>query len=94
MLNKIKPFNPLSDYNKAITTLQKNNIRPTKQRIILAKLLFEKGRRHVSAEELYDEVKKDDRKISLATIYNTLKQFSQIGLRERSLFIFPFGRPT
>ena len=80
MLNKIKPYNPLSDYNKAIHTLEKNNIRPTKQRMILAKLLFEKGRRHVSAENLYDEVKKDERKISLATIYNTLKQFTQIGL--------------
>ena len=80
MLNKIKPFNPLSDYNKAIKTLQKNNVRPTKQRMILAKLLFEKGIKHISAEELYDEVKNDDRKISLATIYNTLKQFSQIGL--------------
>jgi len=80
MLNKIKAFNPLNDYNKAIGTLKKNNIRPTKQRIILAKLLFEKGRRHISAEDLYDEVKKDDRKISLATIYNTLKQFSNIGL--------------
>ena len=80
MLNKIKPYNPLSDYNKAKNTLQENNIRPTKQRMILAKLLFEKGRRHVSAEELFDEVKSDDRRISLATIYNTLKQFSQIGL--------------
>ena len=63
MLNKIKTFDPLSDYNKAINTLQKNNIRPTKQRMILAKLLFEKGRRHISAEELYDEVKNDNRKI-------------------------------
>lgn len=80
MLSKIKAYNPLSDYNKAIKTLQSNNIRPTKQRMILAKLLFEKGRRHVSAEKLFDEVKKDNRKISLATIYNTLKQFSQIGL--------------
>ena len=80
MLNKIKPYNPLSDYNKAKNTLQENNIRPTNQRMILAKLLFEKGRRHVSAEELFDEVKSDDRRISLATIYNTLKQFSQIGL--------------
>ena len=80
MLNKIKPYNPLSNYNKAICTLQKNNIRPTKQRMILAKLLFEKGRRHTSAEELYDEVKKDDRKISLATIYNTLKQFTHLNL--------------
>ena len=80
MLNKIKPYNPLSDYNKARNTLQNNNIRPTKQRMILAKLLFEKGRRHVSAEEIFDEVKNDNRRISLATIYNTLKQFSQIGL--------------
>ena len=80
MLNKIKPFDPLSDFNKAIKTLQKNNIRPTKQRMVLAKLLFEKGRRHISAEELFDEVKDSDRKISLATIYNTLKQFSSIGL--------------
>ena len=80
MLNKIKTFNPLSDFNKAINTLENNNIRPTKQRMVLAKLLFEKGRRHVSAEELYDEVKQDDRKISLATIYNTLKQFSSLGL--------------
>jgi len=80
MLNKIKTFDPLNNFNKAISTLKKKNIRPTKQRMILAKLLFEKGRRHLSAEMIYDEVKKDQRKISLATIYNTLKQFSQIGL--------------
>ena len=80
MLNKIKTFNPLSDFNKAVKTLKKNNIRPTKQRMVLAKILFEKGQRHVSAEELFDEVKQDDRKISLATIYNTLKQFSSLGL--------------
>ena len=80
MLNKIKTFDPLSDFNKAVKTLENYNIRPTKQRMVLAKLLFEKGRRHVSAEELYDEVKKNDRKISLATIYNTLKQFSLLGL--------------
>ena len=80
ILNKIQVFDPLNDYNRAIHNLKKNNIRPTKQRMILAKILFEKGRRHVSAENLYDEVRKDDRKISLATIYNTLKQFTQIGL--------------
>ena len=48
--------------------------------MVLAKLLFEKGDRHISAEEIFDEIKKDDRKISLATIYNTLKQFRNIGL--------------
>ena len=48
--------------------------------MILAKLLFENGDRHISAEEIFDELKKDNRKISLATIYNTLKQFTDIGL--------------
>jgi len=80
MNNKIKTFNPLDGYNKAISALKRNDIRPTKQRMILAKLLFEKGRRHITAEELYDEVKKDNRKISLATVYNTLKQFTNINL--------------
>ena len=77
---KAKAIDPLSNYNKVIRTLEKNKIRPTKQRMILAKLLFEKGRRHVSAEELHNEVRQDNRKISLATIYNTLKQFSSLGL--------------
>ena len=80
MLNKIKAYDPLSNFNRAIKTLRNSGIRPTKQRMVLAKLLFEKGERHISAEELYDEVKKDERKISMATIYNTLKQFTGLGL--------------
>ena len=80
MLDNKQTYNPLSNYNKAIRKLNENGFRPTKQRMILAKLLFEKGKRHISAEDLYDEVKKEDRKISLATIYNTLKQFTTLGL--------------
>ena len=80
MNRKITTFDPLCDYNLAIKKLSNSGIRPTKQRMILAKLLFEKGDRHISAEELFEEVKKEDRKISLATIYNTLKQFRNIGL--------------
>ena len=80
MIRKISTYNPLNSYNKAIKQLINNGIRPTKQRMILAKLLFENGDRHISAEELYEEVKKDNRKISLATIYNSLKQFRKIGL--------------
>ena len=80
MIRKISTYNPLNSYNQAIKQLINNGIRPTKQRMILAKLLFEKGDRHISAEELYEEVKKDNRKISLATIYNSLKQFRKIGL--------------
>ena len=80
MIRKIPTFDPFSNYNQAIDKLSNSGIRPTKQRIILAKLLFEKGDRHISAEELFEEVKKENRKISLATIYNTLNQFRDIGL--------------
>ena len=80
MIKKIATFDPLGNYNQAINKLSNNGIRPTKQRMILTKLLFENGDRHISAEELFEEVKKEDRKISLATIYNTLKQFRNIGL--------------
>ena len=76
----IEVYNPISTYNIAINKLEKNGIRATKQRRILAKLLFDKGKRHISAENLFDEVKKDERKISMATIYNTLKQFTSLGL--------------
>jgi len=80
MLKNIKTYNSLSDYNKVIKKLNNNGVRPTKQRMVLAKLLFEKGKRHVSAEDLYLEVRKEDRRISLATVYNTLKQFTKLGI--------------
>jgi len=80
MTASIEVYDPMSAYNSAINKLEKNGIRATKQRRILAKLLFDKGKRHISAENLFDEVKKDERKISMATIYNTLKQFTSLGL--------------
>ena len=80
MIRKNPTFDPFSNYNQVINKLSNSGIRPTKQRMILAKLLFEKGDRHISAEELFEEVKKENRKISLATIYNTLKQFRNLGL--------------
>ena len=80
MTTSIEVYDPMSPYNSAINTLEKNGIRATKQRRVLAKLIFDKGNRHISAENLFDEVKKDERKISMATIYNTLKQFTNLGL--------------
>ena len=76
----IEVYNPMNAYNGAIKTLEKNGIRATKQRRVLAKIIFDKGKRHISAENLFDEVKKEERKISMATIYNTLKQFTNLGL--------------
>ena len=80
MTASIEVYNPMSAYNSAINKLEKNGIRATKQRRVLAKLIFDKGKRHISAENLFDEVKRDERKISMATIYNTLKQFTSLGL--------------
>ena len=80
MSTSIEVYNPMSAYNSAIKKLENNGIRATKQRRVLAKLIFNKGKRHISAENLFDEVKQDERKISMATIYNTLKQFTTLGL--------------
>tara|TARA_B100001250_G_scaffold253674_1_gene218214 strand:+ start:1149 stop:1622 length:474 start_codon:yes stop_codon:yes gene_type:complete len=80
MSASIEVYNPLSAYNGAIKILENNGIRATKQRRVLAKIIFEKGKRHISAENLFDELKKEERKISMATVYNTLKQFTNLGL--------------
>ena len=55
-------------------------LRPTRQRIALANLLFAKGDRHLSAEELHEEALAAGVPVSLATVYNTLHQFTGVGL--------------
>jgi len=80
MVSAIKVYDPMNVYHQAMKKIESSGIRPTKQRRVLAKILFEKGNRHVSADELFHDVKKEDRKISMATVYNTLKQFTSLGL--------------
>ncbi|NOZ33522.1 MAG: transcriptional repressor [Alphaproteobacteria bacterium] len=55
-------------------------LRPTRQRLALAGILFGGGHRHVSAEQLHTEAATAGVKVSLATIYNTLHQFLGAGL--------------
>ena len=55
-------------------------LRPTRQRLALGTLLFSSGDRHVSAEMLHDEALSAGEQVSLATVYNTLHQFTQAGL--------------
>ena len=55
-------------------------LRPTRQRLALADLLFAKGDRHLSAEELHEEALAAGVPVSLATVYNALHQFTQAGL--------------
>lgn len=60
--------------------LRAAGLRPTRQRIALAALLFGYGDRHVSAELLHGEALVSGEHVSLATVYNTLHQFTQAGL--------------
>jgi Fur family iron response transcriptional regulator len=55
-------------------------LRPTRQRVALARLLFAAGDRHVTAELLHEEAHRSKVPVSLATVYNTLHQFTQAGL--------------
>ena len=60
--------------------LRAAGLRPTRQRLALAKLLLESGDRHVSAEQLHGEARGAGIAVSLATVYNTLHQFTDAGL--------------
>ncbi len=55
-------------------------LRPTRQRILLGSLLFTDQCRHVTAEMLHRESKDANINVSLATVYNTLHQFTDAGL--------------
>ena len=69
-----KPFSGL------IERLRAAGLRPTRQRLALAKLLFDSGDRHLSAEQLHAEATAARVPVSLATVYNTLHQFTDAGL--------------
>ncbi|MBO0751368.1 MAG: transcriptional repressor [Bradyrhizobiaceae bacterium] len=60
--------------------LRRVSLRPTRQRMALAWILFSRGNRHVTAEMLHDEAIKAKVPVSLATIYNNLHQFTETGL--------------
>ncbi len=65
---------------QATARLRHAGLRPTRQRVELAGLLFRDGDRHVTAESLHDEITTAGVKVSLATVYNTLHQFTEAGL--------------
>ena len=71
---KDRPFTPM------LERLRDAGLRPTRQRLALARLLFGGGNRHVTAEQLHAEARREEIPVSLATIYNTLNQFRKAGL--------------
>jgi len=61
--------------------LARGGLRPTRQRLTLATLLIGDGHdRHVCAEGLYEAAARSGQKVSLATVYNTLRSFTEAGL--------------
>ncbi len=69
-----RPFAP------ALDRLKSAGLRPTRQRLALARLLFDAGDRHVTAEQLHAEAQAARIRLSLATVYNTLHQFTALGM--------------
>src|SRR5882762_928330 len=73
-MSEARPFTPM------VQKLRTAGLRPTRQRMSLAKLLFDAGDRHVTAEQLHQEATTARVRVSLATVYNTLHQFTTAGL--------------
>ncbi len=67
-------------YSGLIERLKAVGLRPTRQRLALARLLQDGGNRHLSAEQLHEEALAAKVRVSLATVYNALHQFTAAGL--------------
>src|SRR3972149_6041507 len=64
---------------ETINLLRNHNIHPTSQRVIITRTLFEKCT-HLSAEDVFRLVNADDRRVSKATVYNTLRLLAEKGV--------------
>jgi len=79
-MGKIARDSSRDSASQATTRLRQHGLRPTRQRVDLAGVLFRDCDRHVTAESLHEEVAAAGVKVSLATVYNTLHQFTEAGL--------------
>lgn len=77
----MKDTAPTEESRRAARWLATARLRPTRQRMALAGLLVGDGRnRHVTAEGLYEAAGEAGVSVSLATVYNTLRSFTEAGL--------------
>ena len=67
-------------FTNTLELLRAAHLRATRQRLALARLLLEQGKRHVTAEQLHGEAVEAAVRVSLATVYNTLHHFVEAGL--------------
>jgi Fur family iron response transcriptional regulator len=75
-----KTKQPSRPFAQSLERLRRAGLRPTRQRLALARLLFDGPDRHVTAEQLHGEAVDARVPVSLATVYNTLNQFTRAGL--------------
>lgn len=75
-----EPKKPFVKYDSSAAFLQGAGLRPTKQRLALAGWLFSGCGKHVTAEQVHAATPKMGACISLATVYNTLNNFTEAGL--------------
>jgi Fur family iron response transcriptional regulator len=68
--------------------LQGAGLRSTRQRLALGALLFDGMDKHVTAEQVFDMARKTKARVSLATVYNTLHQFTEAGLLRQVVIDF------
>jgi|GEM_PF-48352 len=76
----VEPAKSVEEPAKLQDLLRNSGLRPTRQRVALAALLFTGHDRHVTAEILHEEAVDSGERVSLATVYNTLHQFRGAGL--------------
>ena len=71
---------PRIGHDRMVALLRHAGLRPTRQRVELGGILFAKGHRHIAAEDVRAEAEEAGVRVSLATVYNTLHQFTQARL--------------
>ncbi len=70
---------PIVTVNDLAQELEHRGIIPTRQRLLIAQLLFNRDT-HFTANELYLQVNKGHRRVCRATVYNVLNVFVQAGI--------------
>ena len=78
----------INDYKPFVKRLRSSGLRPTKQRVEICKILFDRKETfHFTIDKLKKKIEKNTKsKISLATVYNTVHAFKNHGyLKEISL---------
>ena len=72
-------------YGVLIRKLAAAGVRPTRQRLDLARAIFGGGNRHFTAEMIFHETRSIPFAPTLGTIYNTLNTFTRSGLLQEVL---------